>query len=148
VERLRPSLPELGEDALAHARRWRWPQLQVREGGLEVEARAPHDDRAAVCGERRVDLLVCQRRELAGREGLAHRHERDEPVLEPPLLLRGGDAGQDLQSAVDLEGVGGDRNRILAAPAEALRELDRHGRLADSGRAEDGYDGFGCGHDR
>jgi hypothetical protein len=69
-------------------------------------------------------------------------------VLEPPLLLGRGDAGQDLEPSVDLKRIGRDRDGILAALAEALGELYGHGRLADPGGAEQGYDGFGRGHDR
>jgi hypothetical protein len=69
-------------------------------------------------------------------------------VLEPPLLLGGRDAGQEVEPSVDLKRVGRDRHRVLAALAEALGELHGHGCLAHPGGAEDGYDGFGRGHDR
>ena len=89
-----------------------------------------------------------ERRELPGREGLRDRHERQQPVLEPLLLGRGRGAGEKLEPAVDLEGVGRDRHRVLPARAQPLRQLDRDGRLADAGRTEDRYHGFRGGHDR
>jgi hypothetical protein len=74
--------------------------------------------------------------ELTGREGLCGVDEREQPVLEPGLLGRGGGAGEHLQAAVDLEGVSGDRHRILAPLPKPLGEADRDRGLADPGRPE------------
>ena len=56
--------------------------------------------------------------------------------------------GQDLEAAVDLERVGGDRDGVFALGAKTLSELDRDSRFPHSRRAEDRYDGFRSGHDR
>jgi hypothetical protein len=135
-------------EPLAHAGRGRRAQLQVRERGLEVEPGAAHHDRPAAGAGRGVDLLVRQGGELPGRECLRDRDKREQAMLEPLLLLTARRSGEQLEPAVDLQRVRGDGHGILATLAEALRELDRHGRLADAGRPEDGDEGFHCGHDR
>ena len=45
-----------------------------------------------------------------------------------PALAGVGRAGQDLQALVDLERVGRDRDRVLAARAQQVGQLDRHAR--------------------
>ena len=63
--------------------------------------------------------------------------DADEPVLEAVALGCGGRAGEDLEPAVELQRVGGDRDRVLALGAQALGQRDRHRGLADPGRPED-----------
>ena len=113
-------------------------QLEVGERGLEIEAGAAHHDRAPARGQRRIDLGVSAGRELARREGLGRLDERQQPVLEPTLLRGARRAGQDLKAAIDLQGVGRHRQRVLAAGPEQLRERDGNRRLADAGGAEKG----------
>src|SRR2546423_9792217 len=48
-------------------------------------------------------------------------------------------AGRPLVSLVDLEGVGGERDRVLAALAQLVGERDGDRGLTDPGGAEDGY---------
>jgi hypothetical protein len=91
---------------------------------------------------------VGERGELARGERLGDRDERQQPVLQPLLFLRRGGPGEELEPAVDLERVGGDRDRVLPVRAQARGDLDRHGRLAHAGRAEDRYQRFRGGHDR
>ena len=86
VDRRQAALVELGEEPLAHARRRRRAQLEVGEGGLQVEAGAADDDRPPAGVEGGVDLPVSARGELRPRS-LRDGHEGDEPVLEPLLLL-------------------------------------------------------------
>ena len=86
--------------------------------------------------DERIDLGVCELRVLPGAELRIDRQERDQSVLELGPLGGPGRSGQHLESCVDLEGVGRHRDRPLAEPAQALRDRDRHGGLADPGRAE------------
>ena len=58
-------------------------------------------------------------------------------MLELRLLRRAGHAGEDLEAAVDLQRVGGDRHRPPAARADPLGDGDRHVGLADAGRTEE-----------
>ena len=59
-------------------------------------------------------------------------------MLEPTLLGGARRAGQDLEPAIDLQGVGRHRQRVLAAAPKQLRERDGNRRLADAGGAEEG----------
>ncbi len=61
-------------------------------------------------------------------------------MLERGALLGRGDAGQRLEAGIDLQRVGGDGDRVLAACAQALGERDGDSGLADRGRAEQGDD--------
>ena len=54
----------------------------------------------------------------AGREALGQGHGAHEPVLELALLGRGGRAGEDREARVDLQGVGGDGDGVVAARAQ------------------------------
>jgi hypothetical protein len=59
-----------------------------------------------------------ERHELPDRERTVDRHEALQAVLEAPRLIGGGRARQLVEPGVDLERVGGDRDRILPAVAE------------------------------
>jgi hypothetical protein len=148
VQRLGPAFLHVRENSLPQPGRRRRAQLEVGERRLEVETRAPDDDRAPARLERRVDLRVRERGELTRGEGLGHGDERQQAVLEPLPLRRCGRAGEDLEAAVDLESVGGNGHGVLPALAQAVGELDRRGRLPHAGRAEDRDDAFRNGHDR
>ena len=124
--------------------RWR-AQLELGQRRPQVQPGAADDDRPPAVGERAVDLGVRQLRVAAGAERLPGRHEADQPVLEPCPLLRCRRPGQDLQPAVDLQGVGGDGEGPLAELAQPVGERDRDLGLADSRRAEQGDHG-GSGH--
>ena len=78
-----------------------------------------------------------ERHELPHRERRGRIDETDQAVLEPGALVGGGGSGQDLEAAVDLERIGRDRHGILTTLAQAIRERERHGGLADAGRPED-----------
>jgi hypothetical protein len=136
VQRFGAGGVEAPADAGADGGVRRRAQLQVGQSGLEVEAGAADDDRPAAGGEGRVDLGPSALGELAGGERLARVEEGQQPVLELRLLRGRGGAGERLEAAVDLEGVGGDRHRILPALAQPLGERDRHPRLPDPGGAE------------
>ena len=89
-----------------------------------------------------VDLRVGEAGELARGRAAGHRQDAEQPVLEPRPLLRRRGAREDLQPAVELQRVGGDRHRVLAAlAAQALGHRDGDGGLADAGRAEDRDEG-------
>ena len=64
----------------------------------------------------------------------------EQPVLEPRALRRRRRSAENLEPAVDLDRVAGDRHRVLAALAQQLGDLDRDAGLADRGRAEDRQD--------
>jgi hypothetical protein len=78
-----------------------------------------------------------QRHVLADREGLRHRNEAEQAMLEPRLLRGGRSAGQRAEARVDLERVGRDCDRIFAALAPDVGDRDRRRGLADGVRAED-----------
>ena len=132
VQGSRPAALELGLPALAHPLRRRRAQVELGERGAEVQAGAPDHDRAAPGGEQVVDLGVCELGVLAGAEGGVQRHQRQQPVLEQRPLGRRGGARQGLQAGVHLQGVGGDRDRVLAAGPQQLGEGHRDGGLADA----------------
>ncbi len=138
MQRLGASRGQLTLDPLPDGGVGRRAQLEVREGDLEVEAGAAHDDRAAAVLERGVDLRVCEGGELAGREGLARVEEREQAVLEPLTLLRRRGAREQLEAAVDLERVGRHGQRFLASLAQPLGHRDGDGGLPHAGGAEQG----------
>jgi hypothetical protein len=59
-----------------------------------------------------VDLLMGERHELPHRERVVDRHEADEAVLQLRPLGLPRRTGQDRHPLVDLERVGGDRDRV------------------------------------
>jgi hypothetical protein len=59
-------------------------------------------------------------------------------MLQARSLVRTGGARERLEALVDLQRVGRDRDRVLAAVAQDLRQLDRDRGLADARRAEYG----------
>ena len=124
-------------DPLAELGRRRGCKVQVREGGAQVEAGAPDHDRAASLAQSRIDLGVRHRCERSHGERLVDRDEPEQPVREPRTLLLGRGAGQRFEPAVDLERVGGYRDRILAAGPQQVGERACHAGLADPGRPED-----------
>ena len=68
-------------------------------------------------------------------------------MLEPRALGERRHAGQRLEALVDLQRVGGDRHRPLAARAQPVGDGEGEGRLADAGRPEDRQHGrLGGGH--
>jgi hypothetical protein len=80
--------------------------------------------------------------ELAGGRARGEGQDADEAVLElPPFGGRRG-AGEHLEPLVELERVDRDRHGVLPVLAQALRERDRDGRLADARRPEDCDDGL------
>jgi hypothetical protein len=99
---------------------------------------APDDDRGGPLGEQGVDLGVGQLGVAAGGERLGDRDDRDEPVLEPRLLLRARDPRQHLEAGVHLQRVRRDRHGPLAACPQALRDGEGEGGLADPRGAEEG----------
>ena len=129
---------DLALDPLPHGGVGRRAQLQVGEGGLEVEARAAHHDRSAAPLERAVDLRVCERGELAGREDLTRVEERKQAMLQPVALLGRGGAREELETAVDLERVCRHRQRFLASLAQPLGQRDRDGSLPHTCGSEQG----------
>jgi hypothetical protein len=58
-------------------------------------------------------------------------------VLQARLLVSAGRTGQRAEPFVDLQGVGRDGDRILAALAQQVGQGDRNRRLADGGWAEE-----------
>ena len=115
----------------------RWgTQIELRQRRAQIQARAADDDWATPSRERRVDLGVRERHVLPDRERTGNRHEPEQAVLQPRLLRGRRGAGQRAQPVVDLQRIGRDGDRVLAASAQQLRELDRDGRLPDRGRAE------------
>jgi hypothetical protein len=76
--------------------------------------------------------------EEAGAELVSDLDDPEQPVLELLPLPRAGSTAEDLEPAVDLDRVAGDRHRVLAAIPQQLTECDDDARLADRGRPEDG----------
>ena len=74
--------------ALPHPAAGARAQVQVGQGGAQVEARPPHHDRPAPGGQQHVDLRVGALSVLAGAEAAVDRDECDQPMLE--LLALGG----------------------------------------------------------
>ena len=64
-------------------------------------------------------------------------HDADEAVLEPRRSSAVATPVRISQARVDLQRVGGDRHRVLAARAQPVGQRERHRRLADAGRPED-----------
>jgi hypothetical protein len=91
----------------------------------------------APSGKQPVDLRVREAGVLADREAGVDRQERDEAVLQQALLAGRGDAGEDLEAAVDLQCVGRDGDRPLAPRAQPCRHGERDVGLADPGGAEE-----------
>ena len=127
----------LGFEPLAHPGRRRRPEVHVGERGAQVEAGAADDDRPPAGREGRVDLGVRERHELSDRERRVDRDEAEQAVLETDPVAHVGGAGERLETGVDLERVGRDRDRPLAADAQEVGERDRHLGLADAGGAEE-----------
>ena len=88
-------------------------------------------------GEQSVDLLVGELGVLPGAELSVNREERQQPVLELRPLRGTGGSRDDLEAGVDLERVGRDGDRILAALPQEPGEVDGDTGLADPGGAED-----------
>ena len=110
--------------------------FELGERRAQVQAGASDDDRPPAGREQRVDLGVRELGVLADAERRIERQERDQPVLQAHALGCLRDPGEDLQPGVDLQRVGGDRNRFLAGPAQDVGEREGDGRLADARGAE------------
>ncbi len=136
MQRERAGAFELGREPLAHALGRRRAQVELGQGGAQVEARAADDDRAPALAEQLVDLGVRELCVLPDAEARVDRQKRQQPVLEPGAVGRYGRAGQRLEPGVDLQRVGGHGGRVLAAGPQQLRELDRNRGLADARRPE------------
>ena len=137
VKRPGAAFGEVALDLGAKLRGHRRAQVELGERRAHVEARPADDDRAAPLVEQSVDLGVGERGEAPGRKLLVDPRDPDEPVLEPGLLGGPGGPAENLQPTVDLDRIAGDRDRILAALAQQLGDLDRDAGLADRRRAED-----------
>ena len=143
VQRLGPARGELGLPALAHALGRRRAQVEVGERRAQVQAGAADDDRRRARRRASPSISACAScGVLAGAEARVDGHERDEPVLEPRALGRASATPVRVsRPRVDLQRVGGHRDRALAARAQAVGERERDGGLADAGRAEEGEHG-------
>ena len=89
VQRLGSALFDLPLDLLANLSRDRRAQVEVGQGGAQIEPGSPDHDRPPALGEQAVDLGVRELGEAAGAELLGHRHEAQQPVLEPRALFLG-----------------------------------------------------------
>ena len=116
-------------------------QLELGERGAHVEAGAADDDRPPALGEQLVDLGVRERRRT-GRPRTPRRSARTRPAGARAARARPRVAAplRISRPAVDLDRVAGDRDRVLAALAQQLGDLDRDPGLADRGRPEDRQD--------
>ena len=111
------------------------------ERRAHVEAGAADDDRPAA--PPRADESISDSREVGeapGAELLADVDDPDQPMLEALALLGARRPRQHLEPAIDLERVAGDRDRVLAALAQALGDGDRDTGLPDPGGAEERQD--------
>src|SRR5262249_4630031 len=131
---------ELPFDVLAHAGRHRWAQVELREGGTQVEPRASDDDRPPALVEQRVDLGVGSLGVAAGAELLARLDYREQAGLGAGGALAARGAAQRLQATVDLDRVAVDGNGVLAPGSKRLRDCDRDAGLPHPRRAEDRQD--------
>ena len=137
VQGVRAATLELLVPALAHAGRRRWTQREVGEGGAQVEPGAADHDRRGALGQQRIDLRVGELGVLGDAEAVVDGNEGDEAVLELGPLGGAGHAGEGLEAGVDLQGVGGDGHRPLAAGPQAARERHRDLGLSHRGRPEE-----------
>ena len=140
MQRLGAVLAQLGLPVGAHLVGRSRAQVELGQCRAQVEAGAADDQRHRALGQQRVDLGVGQAGELADAEARVDGHQRDETVLEARAIARGRDAGQRLQPAVDLQGVGGHGDGPVARGPQAVGERQGERRLADRGRPEDGED--------
>jgi hypothetical protein len=93
----------------------RGAQVELGKRGAKVQAGAADDDRPAAGVDEAVDLRMGHGRVGAGGEAVRERHGADQAVLERVALALARSAGEDLEPRVDLQRVGGDRDRVLAA---------------------------------
>ena len=98
---------------LADAGRGRRAQIELGERGAQVEAGASDDQRPPAGRQQPVDLGVGEAGVGAGAEGLGHREEADQAVLEAVAFGRRRGAGEGLEPGVDLERVGRDDDRVF-----------------------------------
>ena len=140
VQRLGAVLAQLGLPVGAHLVGRLRAQVELGQGRPQVEPGAADHERRRALGQQRVDLGVGQAGELADAEARVDGHQRDEPVLQAGTVARGRHAGQRLQPAVDLQGVGGHRHGPAASGAQAVGQRQSERRLADRRGPEDGED--------
>ena len=100
--------------------------LELSQRGAEIETGAARDDRCPTRGDQMVDGVVRESGVLADRHRLTEAADPDE------VRGLGWLVGQDRQSAVDLERVGGDD-----VGAERIRDVPCDCRLPRCRRAED-----------
>ena len=131
---------ELARHVVAHVLRQGRSQVELREGGPQVQAGPADDDRAASACERGVDLGVRELGVAAGAPFLADVSDAHQAMLDTIPFLGAWCPAQDLEPAVDLKGIAGDRDRVLPTLAQELSRLDGDRRLAGGGRSEDGQD--------
>src|SRR4051794_22858279 len=81
-----------------------------------------------------------QRHVVAHRKVRRNRHEAEQPVLQPLLLVGRRRSRQRLQPLVDLQRVAVDRDRVLSPLSQQFGQLDRYPRLTNPGGAEDRQD--------
>ena len=92
---------------------------ELGQRGAQVEAGAADDDRRRAVGEQRVDLGVRELGVLGDAEArVERRRTRPAGARARAAAAARRDAGQDLEAGVDLQRVGGDRDRPLAARAQ------------------------------
>ena len=137
MQRLGPAPGQLRLPARAHLVGCGRAQVELRERSAQVQPGAADDDRAGVLGEQAVDLRMGELGVLADREARVDGQDRDQPVVQARPLGERRDAGQRLEALVDLQRVGGHRDRPLAARAQAVGDGKGERRLADAGRPED-----------
>ena len=140
VQRLGPARPRMrSSSALAHGRVGRRAQLEVgeRRPGGRGRCRRPRSGAARRPARRRSRRGRARRtrRRRRSRAGSTNESRRCSSRACSAGRRR---AGQRLQAAVDLERVGGHRQRVLAALAQPLGERERHRGLAHAGGAEQG----------
>jgi small ligand-binding sensory domain FIST len=136
VQRRRTGALQLALPAIPDSLGRRGAQIELGERGTEVEPGAPDHDRPSALGEQRVDLGMRELRVLRHAEARVNREEADEAVLEPRAFAAGRGPGEQLESGVHLQGVGGDRHRSLSAAAQAFRQCDGDRRLSHRRRSE------------
>ena len=100
--------------------------LEIRQCGAEIETGAAREDRCPTRGDQMVDGVVREPGVLADRHRLGEATDPDEVRGLCRLV------GQDRQSAIDLERVGGDD-----VGADRVGDAPRDGRLAGGRRTED-----------
>jgi hypothetical protein len=137
VKGLGPALRDLPLHRVADLGRHRRAQLQLGEGGAQVEAGAADHDRAAAFAEQLVDLAAGELGEAPSAELLVDVGDPDQAVLQPLALGQGRRRREGLEPSVDLQRVAGDRDGVLPALPEPLGYRDRNPGLPDRGRPED-----------